>query len=73
MLIRLSADGRLGYFPLLASENNAVVNIGVQTLLQDTCCGGSVAGSGPTLCGPADCSTPGFPGLQHLAGFAPTP
>ena len=32
MLIHLSVDGRLGYFSLLASVNNAVVNICVQRL-----------------------------------------
>ena len=34
------------------------------------CC--SVAKSCPTLCHPVDCSTPGFPVLDHLPEFAQT-
>ena len=32
----------------------------------------SVAKSCPALCNPMDCSTPGFPVLHHLPGFAQT-
>ena len=31
-----------------------------------------VAQLSPTLCNPMDCSTPGFPVLHHLPGFAQT-
>ena len=34
------------------------------------CC--SVTQSGPNLCDPVDCSTPGFPVLHHLPEFAQT-
>ena len=34
------------------------------------CCCCSVPQSCPTLCDPMDCSTPGFPVLYHLLGFA---
>ena len=36
------------------------------------CCGFSVAQSCPTFCDPKDCSTPGFPVLHYLSGFAQT-
>ena len=36
------------------------------------CCCCSVAQSCPTLCDPMDCSTPGFPVLNHLLEFAQT-
>ena len=35
------------------------------------CC--AVTQSCPTLCNPMDCSTPGFPGLNRLPGFAQAP
>ena len=37
---------------------------------QSYCC--SVTQSWPTLCNPMNCSTPGFPGLHCLPGFAQT-
>ena len=42
----------------------------VQQSESATCC--SVAQSGPTLCDPTDCSTPGFPVLHHLPELAQT-
>ena len=39
-------------------------------ILKYCCCCGSVAKSCPVLCKPMNCSTPGFPGLQHLPEFA---
>ena len=41
------------------------------TMLNSYCCC-SVAKSYPTLCGPMDCSTPGFPVLHYLLEFAQT-
>ena len=38
--------------------------------IKPCCC--SVAQSGLTLCGPGDCSTPGFPVLHYLPEFAQT-
>ena len=43
-----------------------------EEILRDFCCF-SVAQSCLTLCDPMDCSTPGFPVLNHLPEFAPTP
>ena len=37
-----------------------------------SCCCCSVTKSCPTLCDPMDCSTPGFPVLHNLPGFAQT-
>ena len=37
-----------------------------------SCCCCSVTQSCPTLCSPMDCSTPGFPVLHRLSGFAQT-
>ena len=52
-LVHSSADGYLGCFHVLATENSAAMNIGVPF--------SSVAQSCPTLCDPMDCSMPGFP------------
>jgi len=51
----LSINGHLGCFHVLALVN---------------CCCGSVAKLCLTLCGPMDCSMPGFPVLHHLPEFA---
>ena len=50
-----------------------VMNILAATILdQITDCGCSVAKSRPMLCDSMDCSTPGFPVLHHVLGFAQT-
>jgi len=85
LLCPSSIDRHLGCFQVLAVVNSAAVNTGVHVsfwsivfsryvptsgIAGSHCC--SVAQSGPTLCDPVDCSTPGFPVLHYLPEFAQT-
>ena len=66
-------------FLIISSENwhlNCVFESGGQYNFNSCktsnliCC--SIAQSGPVLCDPMDCSTPGFPVLHHVLEFAQT-
>ena len=54
------------------NNENKVLVWGFPHPPKKNCCGYSDAKPSPTLCGPMNCSTPGFPVLHYLPQFAQT-